>query len=195
MTVKYDKYHAKNPITRMLMKRFLSVVGHFFNTSESKTVLEVGCGEGHLLNLLIMDHAPDIIIGNDMSFEIISAAEKKYGGKFLFQVSSIYDLPFVDDAFDMVLACEVLEHLENPCLALDNIARVTKKDAIFTVPFEPLWRILNFCSGRYVNDFGNTPGHVHHFHPKKIIDLVSRRFDILLWEMPLPWIAIKARIR
>ena len=43
-------------------------------------------------------------------------------------VCDAHDLPFADNSFDLVLLIEVLEHLENPQKALDEIYRVLRSD-------------------------------------------------------------------
>ena len=55
--------------------------------------------------------------------------------------TSVYQLPFNDEAFDVVIATELLEHLQNPYAALREINRVlcSSGKLIMTVPF--LFRI------------------------------------------------------
>jgi SAM-dependent methyltransferase len=58
-------------------------------------------------------------------------------------VGTAYDIPAVDGSFDTVLCTQVLEHLENPQKALDEIFRVLKNNnesyAIISVPY--LWHL------------------------------------------------------
>jgi len=69
-------------------------------------------------------------------------------------------LPPKSQSYDLTIACEVLEHLEDPGQALTEIDRVTKQSVLISVPQEPMWRILNMARGKYWSDLGNTPGHV-----------------------------------
>ncbi len=52
-------------------------------------------------------------------------------------VSDITDIPEVDESFDVILCSEVLEHLPNPVLALNEFQRLLKKGGsiIITAPF------------------------------------------------------------
>ena len=52
-------------------------------------------------------------------------------------VGSCYSLPFAEGSFSTVLMCEILEHLENPELALDEAFRVLRIDGmlVMSVPF------------------------------------------------------------
>lgn len=188
----YDKYHTKNPIARRLFRGFESVVMRFYMSSETGTVLEVGCGEGHLLERLRKAREPQRTVGIDLSWNIVAQAASVYGAGAYFHSASAYALPFADDSFDLVVACEVLEHLEEPRRAVDEIARVAARGAIFTVPREPLWRALNLARGRYWRDLGNTPGHVQHYDRRTFETLISARFSIAEVATPTPWIAIRA---
>ena len=54
-------------------------------------------------------------------------------------------LPFPDQAFDLVLAIEVLEHVPGPESALAELARVCSGTLVASVPFEPIWRAGNLA--------------------------------------------------
>ena len=45
----YDKYSTNNPIARRLMDGFLQSFDALLELKQADTVLEVGCGEGHLI--------------------------------------------------------------------------------------------------------------------------------------------------
>jgi 2-polyprenyl-3-methyl-5-hydroxy-6-metoxy-1,4-benzoquinol methylase len=191
----YDKYNTRNPVARFLMGRFLEVVRGFYAPLRPTSVLEVGCGEGHLLKHLTDAWMPREVLGTDLSPEVIAQAQASYGPALTFEAASVYQLPMEDDSFEMVLACEVLEHLEDPRRALEELARVTRRYAIITVPREPLWRGLNMARGAYLGDLGNTPGHIQHFGRRDILKLVRERFEVIQVSSPLPWTAIQARVR
>jgi SAM-dependent methyltransferase len=105
-------------------------------------------------------------------------------------VASAYDLPFSNSEFDLVICCEVLEHLHDPDLALREIRRVTAKYCILSVPNEPIWRLLNMARGAYIPDLGNTPGHINHWTCKSFQLYVDRYFQILETIRPLPWVGL-----
>lgn len=52
-------------------------------------------------------------------------------------VSDIRQLPFSDNAFDMVMACEILEHMPfvESKQAMKELARVSKKYVLITLPY------------------------------------------------------------
>lgn len=51
-------------------------------------------------------------------------------------LGSVFEMPFENDSFDMILCCEVLEHTPYDLLsqALNELRRVTKKKVLFSVP-------------------------------------------------------------
>lgn len=87
------------------------------------------------------------------------------GNKLLGDISN---LPLKSKQFDMVLACEVLEHLDDKTMlfALEEIQRVAKKYILITVPFKETlsaqWRKCSKC------------GHIFHAWGH------LRQFDIVL---------------
>ena len=91
-----------------------------------------------------------------------------------FYVDSIYNIDSNDNNYDLVIACEVLEHLEEPEIALSELFRISNKYVLISVPNEPFWRIANFARGKYLNRLGNTPGHINHWSKNGIIDLTSK---------------------
>jgi ubiquinone/menaquinone biosynthesis C-methylase UbiE len=96
--------------------------------------------------------------------------------------------PWPDDQFDLVLALEVLEHIDDPGAALAEIARVARRAAIISVPNEPLWRVLNMARGAYLCRFGNTPGHLQHWGASSFRRLVETELEIEDMRRPLPWL-------
>jgi len=80
-----------------------------------------------------------------------------------FTRESIYELPRPAASVDTVVCLEVLEHLGDPEAGLRELARVTQRHVILSVPREPLWRLLNMARGAYLRDWGNTPGHLRNY--------------------------------
>ena len=112
-----------------------------------------------------------------------------------FPSSAIYRLARPHGSFDLVFALEVLEHLEHPRVALEELCRVSGRWLILSVPREPLWRILNLARLRYATSLGNTPGHVQHWSCRRFADLVSEFADVRAVLRPLPWTVLLAETR
>src|SRR5690606_14550050 len=101
--------------------------------------------------------------------------------------ASVYDLPWQDGEFDLVICCEVLEHVDDPDRALAEIARVASRRVLVSTTWEPVWRCLNMARGKYLSALGHTPGHVQHFTRRGLVSLGSRHLRLLQCRTPLPW--------
>lgn len=86
---------------------------------------------------------------------------------------------------DLILCSEVLEHLDEPEKTLNQICNA--KYFLASVPNEPIWSILNMCRGKYLRDFGNTPGHVKKWSTLKFERMLSKYFTVLYTWKCLPW--------
>ncbi len=190
----YNKYTSTNPVARHLFGKFLIAVQRLVLLSRPRTVLEVGCGEGYLARLIGQWQPSASVVGVDLARELFDR-ELTGSGAVGFIVQSAYRLGFRDAAFDLVVAAEVLEHLEDPEPALQELFRVSRGDVLLSVPREPIWRALNLARLSYLGDWGNTPGHVQHWSSRAFRRLVERRFQVVAEARPLPWTVILARKR
>lgn len=158
-----------------------------------RSVLEVGCGEGHVTDKLARFFPGARVLGTDFSTSIVEIARSAHPERD-FQVTSIYDAASLG-AWDLVVACEVFEHLDEPERALDAVADTAAEHVLITVPREPLWRILNMARGQYWSAWGNTDGHVQHWSRGSLLRFLSRRLEIVETRTPLPWTQVLARTR
>jgi 2-polyprenyl-3-methyl-5-hydroxy-6-metoxy-1,4-benzoquinol methylase len=95
------------------------------------SVLDFGCGPGHLFPHLVKQ-APDVrYFGLDFSEGSIEQLTKKWGGEKQFAGgAAIGDFPVkLDREFDVVVCCEVIEHLDDATLehVCDAFFRLLKK--------------------------------------------------------------------
>lgn len=191
----FDKYRSKNPVHRALVGRFLRDARELVQHVGPSRILEVGCGPGDLAsNLFGTEDLARQYVGVDISPEEVAKARRGCPGRD-FRVATTYNLPFEDRSFDLVLACEVFEHLERPEEALREVERVCAAHLLLSVPWEPAWRVFNVLRGKYVASLGNTPGHVQHFSRRAIRSLVGTRFDIVAERRPPPWTMLLAHRR
>lgn len=182
----YDKYHSKNPIARYLMNNFLKTFDSHFGKTKPLKCLEVGCGEGHLLSHIHQSSPATYLDGIDFSQKIIDCARANNPDIF-FKQADILDLPYESEEFDLVVTCEVLEHIDAYAQALSEIRRVGNKRFIFSVPQEPVWRFLNIARLKYIGQLGNTPGHLNHWSKKAFLKLIEEYFKIETELSPFPW--------
>jgi 2-polyprenyl-3-methyl-5-hydroxy-6-metoxy-1,4-benzoquinol methylase len=191
----YDKYHTRNPIARWLMSGFEREFKQLvLQAGKPRSILEVGCGEGELLKRLSLLFPDAELLGTDLSPVVIAEARRRHG-ELAFQELSVHDLGQLGRRFDLVVAAEVLEHLEEPQRALRDLSLVAKDHLFLSVPREPLWRMLNCARGKYLSAWGNTPGHLQHWSSHRFLALLRRELDVLAVRQPIPWTQALCRVR
>ena len=183
-----DKYEKAGIIGNFLIKRFYASARRLFESQikSSGIVLEVGCGPGYsTLNIRNWKNV-DELIATDTDSGLLNLA-RELNPDINFNTQSIYDLDYPDKSFDAIVMLEVLEHLENPGKALNELNRVCRGIALLSTPREPLWRMLNLARGKYIGDLGNTPGHIQHWSSRGLRKEVSSRFEVISCAKPIPW--------
>lgn len=194
----YDKYGTKNPIARYLMNGFLESVASLVGEVQAETAHEVGCGEGNLSIFLAQRYPQVRFRGSDFSRQVVDVARANAAREKLtidFRANSLYDLTAAADSADLIICCEVLEHLEDPERALKIVAKLARKNLILSVPREPIWRVLNMARGKYLKDLGNTPGHLQHWSKAGFLRMVSGYAEIVKTLSPLPWTVVLCRTK
>jgi SAM-dependent methyltransferase len=105
----------------------------------SSRVLDVGTSTGANLRLL-RDLGFYAVDGLDFSNEAIRYCQEK--GLGFVRYGDVCGMPFADGSFDLLLATDIIEHIDDDAKALGEIARVLRSGgkALITVPaFPMLW--------------------------------------------------------
>ena len=136
----YDKYGSSNLIVKRLMSGFENALNNLVQKSGPTSIHEVGCGEGYWVMKWL--HQGLDARGCDFSKKVIELAKANAVASGLndtaFSCRSIYDLEPSRDSADLIVCCEVLEHLEDPRSALKSLQLITSNHIIISVPSEPL---------------------------------------------------------
>ncbi len=149
---------------------------------------EVGCGEGELSRLMAREGLR--VRGSDAFAEVIAEARARAAAEGLeieFEAKPVQTLDPAADSAELVVCCEVLEHLEDPEAALATLASLARPWLIASVPREPLWRALNMARGKYLGQRGNTPGHLNHWSKGGFARFLESRFEVEMLRSPTPW--------
>lgn len=105
--------------------------------SAGSNVLEAGCGVGAQTIILARKNPESSITSIDISYDSLRKAKTSINEKNIsnvsFQQGDILNLPFEKESFDHVFVCFVLEHLEEPSMALIELKRVLKPGGTITV--------------------------------------------------------------
>ena len=178
------KHTSKNPLKTVFLNIYYKTFVKELKKLEIKNVLDIGCGEGFILNKLKQEKIGESWEGIDYSKEAVEIGKKIHSYLDLTQ-GDIYNTGFKDAAFDLVVCTEVLEHLENPEKALKEIIRVSKKYILLSVPNEPLFLLSNFTQ------WGKDIGHINHWafwqFEKFVRKNAGEGVQIISRKHPFPW--------
>lgn len=106
-----------------------------YEVPKNGRVLELGCGSGafwvHNIDRIPSDW--DITL-SDFSEGMLADAERNLGdnaSRFTFKQINIQEIPFEDDAFDVVIANHMLYHVPDRPTAIQEVRRVLKPSGVF----------------------------------------------------------------
>jgi SAM-dependent methyltransferase len=189
------KYGSTNPVVRRLfdrwMTRLLAAVG-----AVGGTVVDVGVGEGLSLARVLAgpEVQPERVVGIEYRHDKAQMARRDRSLDVV--VGDAGMIPVRDDAGDLVLCIEVLEHLPDVAPAVAELARVTARDAgrcVVSVPWEPWFCLGNLGRGKNLRRLGNDPEHIRWFTPRRLQRTIERHFEDVEVVCAFPWLVAVAR--
>jgi 2-polyprenyl-3-methyl-5-hydroxy-6-metoxy-1,4-benzoquinol methylase len=197
----YDKYGSQNPVVLRLMAGFERDLEELFARAAPSSLLDVGCGEGVLVERWAKRLGTGRVVGIDLEEESIQAGwRERQAANLEYRVMEPgspgrpESLPFADGEFDLASAVEVLEHVPDPEHTVAEMARCAQSHLLVSVPREPLWRMLNMARGAYWSALGNTPGHLNHWSRRSFVELLSRHGEVVEIRSPFPWTMLLVRL-
>jgi SAM-dependent methyltransferase len=138
-------------------------------------VLDYGTGEGKYLHLIRKARPQARLVGID-----VRAAHGAVDFEF-HRVAADEPLPFAPDTFDLVVSCDVLEHVDSMERSLDEIVRVMRPGAAFIgfVPVEGGPGPHAFFRMLYPNIYRDTKDHNHAYRRDELCSQLRARFRIV----------------
>ena len=191
-----QKYGSTHPAVRRLTARYLDrldgLIGEIAADPRPGTrPLEVGAGEGVISQRLHYRFGTTVAL--DLPDSGLRAQWRLRPGPQYLHAAAEH-LPFADDRFDLVVCVEVLERLRDPDAALRELARVSSRHLLLSVPHEPFFRASNLVTGRYVARLGDTPGHRNHWTAAGFQRFVSQVATVRSVATPYPWTVVWATL-
>lgn len=137
-----------------------------------KVILDIGCGEGILMEKIIKSFPDTKIFGIDPSPENVDIC-KKYDMDVI--AGSVYELPLNDESVDCVLFIEVIEHLDTPELAFREIKRVLRKggELILLFPNDSVFRLARILTFKFKEAFYDA-GHIKQWSPATMVNALDK---------------------
>lgn len=147
------------------------------NLSLSAKILDIGCGNGEILNRL-----------HTLGYKNLNGCdwiEPLATTKYLYEqidLNNEFLNKYKDEVFDIIICSDVLEHLENPALTLREMSRITNRDSNIVITIPNAWNLqerilffLNANSSRYKSERNSAKhGHISFFTTEIIESLLDR---------------------
>ena len=183
------KYNTSNPVVLRLIDRWLAIVRDAVGSAPD-FVVDVGTGEGFATERTVPRGVT--VVGVEYRHGKIRAAMQRLDD-IAGVVADAGMLPLRSASAPVVTCIEVLEHLTEPEVAVEELARVTRGHCVVSVPWEPVFRLGNLGRGKNVRRLGNDPEHVQQFNPARLMRLLEPRFGDVSVRRCAPWIVAVAR--
>jgi SAM-dependent methyltransferase len=144
------------------------------NSINAKSIVEIGCGAGEILNQLHMVMPGDIIFsGYDISPDAIKLAKKREKDRLSFRQE---DFLVTNGNFDLLLMIDILEHLDD-YLGFLKLCKDKARNTIFHIPLDiTVQGVLrnNLIHSR------KSVGHLHYFTKETALaTLIDCGFEII----------------
>ena len=161
---KVESFHWWFAVRKKLLRLFLSAL----DLPGGCVAIDIGCGVGS--NLRILGSAGLVVIGLDRSFYALSLARKKI--KFPLLNGDLNDLPLRPKSVGLIVAMDILEHLDNDMEGIHSFYQALKEEGILIVTV-PAFRSL-----RGIQD--EVTGHKRRYSRHEIVNKLRQEgFEIM----------------
>lgn len=144
------------------------------------TALDLGCGTGELMKLILQQNEDKSLYGIDLAENMLEVAKEKLGNHAKLILGDSEQLPFSDNYFDVVYCNDSFHHYPAPDKVLSEISRVLKPNGVFVMC--DCWQP---AIGRAIMNFymkHSKEGDVKIYSEYEIRKLFSSYFSKILWE-------------
>lgn len=207
--IKYSKYKAWTEDKFYLLKVF-NLIKNLNRKYYFKKFLDAGCADGSFAEKLKDNFGFDTF-GVDISPGVVRFAPKKGIKAAVCNLEE--SLPFADAEFDLITACEVIEHIYDTDFFIEELKRILKNGGILIITTPNLVSLRNRMTmlfGRYprfVPEYSTKgAGHIraytmsvlinqlknHHF---KVLKITSPNITFPITNSKIPWLFKKIAIR
>ncbi len=143
-----------------------------------KKVLDIGCRDGQLTSTYQKGNE---VMGADVDREALQRAKTNFAIETV-HVDLNGEWPFAASSFDVVVACEFLEHIYFPGKVMEKIKLVLKEGGIFvgTIPHAySLQSRVKFLLGTKTGTPLEDPTHINHFSYREFKALLEKNFEVI----------------
>lgn len=148
------------------------------HVGRGKKVLDIGCRDGQLTSQYVEGNN---VSGADIDSEALARAKQSIGIE-TFHVDLNGEWVFEKNTYDVVVACEFLEHIYFPEKVMIKVKELLKDGGLFvgTIPHAySLQSRIKFLLGTKTGTALEDPTHINHFTYKEFKDMLQRHFEIV----------------
>ena len=135
------------------------------------TIVDIGCGEGITLEKIHRLFPDRKVLGIDILPENVDICRRQ--GCNVKQ-SDVYNLPLPSESVDFVLLMEVIEHLEDSKIAIQEIHRVLISGGrlVIVFPNDRVFKIARILTLKF-REAAYNPGHVRQWNPHEMWNFLN----------------------
>lgn len=135
--------------------------GHYLEkwVGTGKKVLDLGCRDGMLTAFFCRGNA---VLGVDVDRNALQMAKAKLNIETIW-VDLNTEWPFLPKSYDVIIACEIMEHLFFLDPFLENVKESLKPGGVFIGSVPNAFRMRNRWKFLFGNHYENDPTHVRQF--------------------------------
>ncbi|MDE3055961.1 MAG: class I SAM-dependent methyltransferase [Verrucomicrobiota bacterium] len=140
---------------------------------KGKRVLDLGCRDGALTQAFAEGNE---VIGVDVDPEALRRIKERLSIE-TYWLDLNGEWPFAKDSFDVIVSCELFEHLLFPARLLGNIALALKEGGLSIGSVPNAFRLRNRIRFLQGEEFDKDPTHLHLFSYTKLQGFLETSFS------------------
>jgi ubiquinone/menaquinone biosynthesis C-methylase UbiE len=168
---RYDSVQEYEKDRTATVAEYLALFSPFVSFKD-KTVLDLGCSSGYLLESFL-SHEAFTPIGADISSDVLDQARQRYGTSMRFVQTTASSLPIESESIDIVYSVDTVEHLSRPKDMFQEIYRVLKPGGRALIHFGPFRNPY----GSHMEDIIPFPWPHVLFSMKTLLGVAARLYD------------------
>jgi SAM-dependent methyltransferase len=142
--------------------------------------LDAGCGDGrHSWEVYNRNHSPVVAFDIDTTcvkknkYMLDSLREQQeIKSNYHLLIANVTKLPFKDSSFDKIICSEVLEHIPDDRIAVDELIRVLRNDGAIGISV-PHYSAESICWKLSKEYYGFPGGHIRKYKTRDLLGLVD----------------------
>ena len=154
----FHNYFKNDPIEEHNIKRRYAQIFNWLKSHAERLILEIGSGGGYAVEQI--EETSNSYVPMDIPLNNLKGIKSWASGEIYPVSGDVYNLPFQNNSIYTIILSEVLEHLQDPQVALKEMCRVLSDEGllVISVPYKEkiTYQICVHCNQP-------TPTHAH-FH-------------------------------